>query len=173
MQPIIKTKRFILRPPQKSDAGSLAKNINDKEIARNTISIPYPYKPKDARRWIAKNIRARKNKKLKEINFIIDIDGEAVGGVGLVNIEGHEAEIGYWLGRTYWGKGIMSEAIKVVTKFAFSKLGRARVYAYIFPFNKASMRVLEKAGYKFEGILRKNTKKYGRFIDDYLFAKVK
>jgi len=67
----------------------------------------------------------------------------------------------------------MTQAVKLVTKFGFEKLKLRRIYAYIFSFNKASMRVLEKNGYKLEGILKKDTKKDNKFLDCYLFAKVK
>ena len=107
------------------------------------------------------------------MNFAIDIEGKVIGGIGLDNIEGHEAEIGYWLGQQYSGKGIMTSAVKLVTEYGFSRLGLSRIYAYVFTFNKASARVLEKAGYKYEGKLRKNVLKEGRLIDNLLFAKVK
>jgi len=107
------------------------------------------------------------------INFVIDIDGRVVGSIGFSNIEGHKAEIGAWLAEKYWNRGIMTEAARLATKFGFEKLKLKRIYAYTFSFNKASMKVLKKNGYKFEGILRKNIKKDNKFFDDYLFAKVK
>jgi len=171
--PILKSKQFILRPFQKGDEKSLAKNINNKKIHRNTLDIPYPYTLKDAKEWINKNLKETKKKKPSMINFVIDINGEVAGSVGFSNIKEHKAEIGYWLAEKYWGKGIMSEAVKLVTKFGFNKLKLKRIYAYVFPFNKASMRVLEKNGYKLEGVLRKNVKKGTKFLDDYLFAKIK
>ena len=169
----IPSKTFILRSFKKGDEDSLQKHINDKEIARNTLRIPYPYTLKDARSWISHNIKEDRKRNKTEINFAIDIDGKVIGGIGLDNIEGHEAEIGYWLGQQYSGKGIMTSAVKLVTEYGFSRLGLSRIYAYVFTFNKASARVLEKAGYKYEGKLRKNVLKEGRLIDNLLFAKVK
>ena len=162
-----------MRPFRRGDEKSLAENINNKKIYRNTLSIPYPYTLKDAQEWVMKNLKELKKKKPAMINFVIDINGGVAGSVGLSKIEGHKAEIGYWLAEKYWNKGIMSEAVKLVTKFGFDKLKLKRIYAFVFCFNKASMRVLEKVGYKFEGILKKNSKKDGKFIDDYLFAKIK
>ena len=170
---IIKSKDFILRPFKKGEKDSLAENINNKKIYRNTLNIHYPYTSKDAKGWIAKNLKEAKKGKPTEVNFVIDIRGGVAGSVGFSKIDGHKAEIGYWLGEKYWGQGVMTEAVKLVTKFGFKKLKFKRIYAYVFPWNKASMRVLEKVGYKLEGILRKHVKKDNKFIDGYLFAKVR
>ena len=170
---IIRSKKFILRPFKKGDEQSSIRNINNKKIARNTLSIPYPYKLKDAHFWINHNLKLNKKKKKSEINFAIDIDNEVIGGIGLNKIEPHMAEIGYWIGENYWRQGIMTLAVKLVTRYAFTKLGLKRVYAYVFLFNKASVRVLEKAGYKYEGRLRKNVLKNNKLIDVLVFAKIK
>jgi len=170
---IIKSKHFILRPFRRRDEESLVENINNKKIYRNTLRIPYPYKLKDARWWINHNLKLNKNKKKHEINFAIEINGEVIGGIGLDKIYGHCAEIGYWLGEKYWGRGIMTEAVKLVTKYGFEKLGLRRIYAFTFLFNKASAAVLKNTGYKYEGRLRKHVKKGDKFMDDLLFAKVR
>jgi len=170
---IIKSNKFILRPFKRGDENSLKENINNKKIYRNTLSIPYPYTLKDAKDWITKNLKEMKRKRPNMINFAIDINGEVVGGIGLRKIEGHKAEIGYWLAEKYWGQGIMTKAVKLVTEFGFKKLKLKRIYAYVFSWNKPSMGVLEKAGYKLEGILRKDVKKNNKFIDTFLFAKVR
>jgi [ribosomal protein S5]-alanine N-acetyltransferase len=170
---IIKTARFTLRPFRKSDLPSFVKHINDKTIAARTDApIPYPYTMKDAEQWYRKmRNRARKKGSLVK-EFAIDIDGEAVGCIAIFP-NGHTAGIGYWLGRAYWNKGIMTEAVKEISKYGFNELGLRRIHASTFPQSKASMRVLEKAGYKFEGILRKNIKKGDKYIDEHLFAKVR
>jgi len=170
---IIKTKHFTLRPYRKSDLESIARHINDRAISRNTLSIPYPYSLKDAKEWYRKMRNAARRKKRDRFDFGIDIGGEIVGGIGIFEISGHKAEIGYWLSRKHWGKGIMTNVVRELTKYGFDQLGLRRIYACVFPHNKASMRVLEKAGYKFEGILRKNVKLRGKLIDEYLFAKVR
>jgi len=171
---ILKGEKFILRLFKKSDAKALAKNGNNKEVYNNTLRIPHPYTLKDAREWIEKNIREDKNKERKMINFVIDIDGELVGSIGFSGIEKeHKAELGYWLGEDYWGKGIITEAIKIVEKYGFRELGLKRIQAQVFAFNKGSARVLEKNNYKLEGILRKDVKKDGKYIDAYVYSKVK
>ncbi len=171
--PVIESKQFILRPFKQKDAQSLKKYINNEKIYKNTLHIPYPYTIKDARKWLKKVLKQRKKKNPNQINFAIDMDSQVVGSIGLKEIEGHKAELGYWLAEKHWGKGIMTEAVKIVTNFGFDKLGLRRIYAYVFTFNKGSIRVLEKAGYKQEGILKKHVKKEDKFMDDYLFAKVK
>jgi RimJ/RimL family protein N-acetyltransferase len=170
---IICSKRFVLRPFKKGDEKSMIKNINDRTIAKNTLRIPYPYKLKDARWWINHNFKLDKNKKKHEINFAVEINGEVAGGIGLDKIYSHSAEIGYWLGKDYRRKRIMTEVVKLVTEYAFQKLKLRRVYAFVFLWNKASSSVLKKNGYKFEGKLRKHVKKGGKLLDNLLFAKVK
>lgn len=170
---VIRSKKFILRPFRRGDEQSLIKNINDRVVARNTLTIPYPYRLKDAKWWINRNLKLNRQKKKTSINFAIEIAGEVVGGIGLGKICGHSAGIGYWLGKKYRGQGIMTEAVKLVTKYSFEKLGLRRIYAFVFLWNKASAAVLKKNGYKFEGKLRKHAKKGNKFLDDLLFAKVK
>ena len=170
---IIKTRKFILRPYKKGDKVSLAKNINNKKIYRNTLRIPYPYTLKDAKEWINKNLKEYKKKKSTEINFAIDINGKVVGGIGFEEIESHQAEIGYWLVPKYHNKGIMTLALRKVTKLGFKKLKLRRIYACVFPFNKSSMIILEKNGYQLQGVLRKEIKKGDKLLDAYLFAKAK
>lgn len=163
----------MLRPFRKNDEFSLRKNISNRKIYRYTLTIPYPYTPEDAVDWVKKNLEEIKKRKPKKINFVIDINDEVVGSVGFSEIERHKAELGYWLGEQYWGEGLMTEAVKLATEFGFGTMKLRRIYARVFLSNKASMRVLEKNGYKLEGILRKDAKKDNKFIDEYLFAKVK
>lgn len=171
---LAENKRFILRTIQKGDEFDIAKYINDKIISRNTLTIPFPYKLEDAKEWVGKCLKNQKKKELKEFSFAIVIDGEVVGSVGIHKIEkNHKGEIGYWLARKHWGKGIVPEAVKIVTDFGFKKLKLRRIYAHVYPFNLPSMRVLEKNSYKFEGIMKKEAKKGKKYIDSHLFAKVK
>ncbi|MFA6428273.1 MAG: GNAT family N-acetyltransferase [Candidatus Buchananbacteria bacterium] len=168
---IIQTKDFILRPLRLSDAADIARNINDKVITRNTLTIPYPYTLKMAKAWLRKELREAKSG--PGLMFAIEISDEDVGCISFHNLDGHKAELGYWLARQYWGRGIMTKAVKEITKYGFIELGLRRIQASVFPFNKASQRILVKAGYKFEGILRKNVVKQGRLLDECVYAKVK
>ena len=167
---IIKTKRFVLRPYKKSDKADLIKNINDKDIARFMSKVPHPYRHKDADIFLKKAL----NKKRKDggSNLAIEIDGELVGGCK-VHRDGHQAEIGYWLAKKHWGKGIATEVAKELAKYGFGKMKLKRLTAKVFLPNKASARVLEKNGVKLEGILKKVLAKGGKYYDVYLFARVK
>jgi len=167
MNKTIKSKNFTLRPYKKGDEESLIKNINDKDIYKYTVRIPYPYTSKHAKQWIYHP----KNK--ADINFAIDIRRRVVGGIGLRNITKYKAEIGYWLGKKYWNKGIMTKALKLVTNYGFNKLKLKRIYCQVFSKNKASSRILEKIGYKREGFMRKYHLKDGKLLDSISYAKIK
>jgi len=171
---IIHSKGFKLRPIEKGDEYSLVKNINNKKIAGNMSHIPYPYKLRDARLWVSKNLRmTRKGEKV--LDFVIDSQGEAIGMIGLEidKTNRYKAQFGYWLGERYWRQGIMTEAVKIFTDYAYKKLKIKRLFAEVFASNKASARVLKRAGYKLEGVLKKNSLKNNKLVDDLIFAKVK
>ncbi|MFA5926209.1 MAG: GNAT family N-acetyltransferase [Parcubacteria group bacterium] len=173
---VIRGKKFILRPLKMGDAQSITENANDKMVSRGMGHMPYPYKLKDAEGFLAEVMKDYKRKKPDHFRLAIEIDGKAVGVIGLhvwQKRESHRAEIGYWIGKKYWGKGIVSEAVGKVVKCGFDNLKFFRIYAHVVPFNKASMKVLKKNKFKFEGILKKNAKKDNKFIDHCLFAKVK
>ena len=109
-------------------------------------------------------------------HFAIAVDGKAVGGIGFhpgKDVGRRTAEIGYWLGEPYWGRGIVSEALRAVTEHAFAKHDLVRLQAHVFEWNTASARVLEKAGYTREARLRKSVTKEGRTVDSYLYALVR
>lgn len=174
MKYIFKNKTFGLREYQKGDAESIAENASDRDIARNTIVIPYPYTLEEARKWVKYNVRNYKNKNKKWISFAIEVDGIAVGSIAINEMEAnHKGEMGYWLGKKYRGRGIMSYAVKEFTDYVFKNFKLKRIYAGVFLHNKASVRVLEKAGFKLEGLLKKDLMKDGKYIDHYLYAKVK
>lgn len=167
--------KFKIRKFRKGDEESLRKNINDKEIYKNTLTVPHPYKKKDAKNWVKHNIKLDKIKNPNEINFVVDINGQVAGSIGFIKIDrkNNNAEVSYWLAKRYWNKGIMTNAVKKAVRFGFEKLKLVRVYAFTFVFNRASQKVLKKAGFQFEGKLIKNVKKKGKYYDDLLFAKIK
>lgn len=170
----IKTKQFTLRPFKMADARDLARNIDDIAIIRCLALDIYPYKLQDAKNYLTKNLPEYKKKIPQNQTFAIEINGEVVGSVGLHKIViGHKAEIGYWLARKHWGQGIMTKVVKLITAFAFKKYKLRRIYAKVYLFNKGSKGVLENNGFKVEGVLKKDVKKFGKFIDAYILAKVK
>jgi RimJ/RimL family protein N-acetyltransferase len=152
-----------------SDAPSLARHANNRKIWRNLRDFfPHPYTLDDARRWIESTTAADAT-----TSFAIEVDGEAVGGIGLHpgrDVHRRSAEIGFWLGEPFWGRGIMTEAVQAVTRHAFDVLGLSRVHASVFEWNTASARVLEKAGYTLEATLRRAVVKDGKTIDALLYA---
>ena len=159
-----------LREFRKGDEPSLVRHANNRNVWLNLRdAFPFPYTPADARHWI----------KLATTNgfnyvFAIDVEGFAVGAIGLhpgVDVHRHSAEIGYWLSEEYWGRGIATEAVQVVTNYAFTTLGMSRVHAEVFHWNAASMRVLEKAGFVREGLLKKSAIKDQQWVDEVVFAK--
>ena len=133
--------------------------------------FPFPYEKEQARTflgWIAKQP--------SPTVWAIEVDGEAVGGIGIElhsDVERVSAEIGYWLGEAMWGRGIATEALTAVTAEAFTRFDITRLYAVPFADHAASVRVLEKAGYVREGHLRRSAIKNGTVRDQLLFAAYK
>jgi len=159
----------VVRSWLEEDADSLPRHANDREIWLNLRdAFPHPYGVADARAFIT---MARERR--PETLFAIEIDGQAAGGIGFSlhpDVERVSAEIGYWLGRAYWGRGITTEALTAVTAFAVRTHGLTRVYALPFAWNAASCRVLEKAGYVLEARLRRSALKDGQIIDQLQYA---
>lgn len=161
--------KSLLREWKPGDEESLVRHANNRDIWRNVRdAFPHPYTLADAKRWIE-----IANPAGPVINFAIVVDVAAVGGIGLVlkdDVFRRSAEIGYWLGERYWSRGIVTEAVRAVTDYAFATFDLCRVYAGVFEWNPASMRVLEKAGYEFECRLRKSITKDGETIDELIYA---
>ena len=169
----VTAKDFKLRHFRLGDADAIVKHANNRKIYRPTVDMPYPYHRRDAVEWIEQNHSEEARKRPGMMSLAIVVDGEAVGCIGLSDIEGHKAGVGYWLAEEHWGRGIMTRALKLTTRHALGEMGLRRLYAEVFLFNRASMRVLEKAGYKREGVLRKEVEKDGRLYDMALYAKVR
>ena len=170
----IKTERLVLRPYRPADVDDLYRNVQDKRIHAMTAALPHPYTKKNAVEWIAmNNATAHRKKKKDRLAFAVEYKKEVVGSIGLHKLEAHKAEIGYWLAPHAWGKGLMTEAVSAVTKYALGTLKLRRIYATAFVNNKASQRVLEKAGYRHEGLMKNSHLKNGRCVDATLYAKVK
>jgi ribosomal-protein-alanine N-acetyltransferase len=165
----LELKNCIVRSYRTHDAETLAAQANNRKIWQNLRDgFPHPYTIENADLFIQKAIRAD-----PETNFAICIEQHAVGGIGFTlhtDIERVSAEIGYWLGEPFWGRGVVTEALKAVTRYAMEKHDLTRLYAVPFETNPASHRVLEKAGYRLEGRMRKSAMKDGKIIDQLLYA---
>lgn len=151
------------------DRDAIVRYGNNRKVSINLRDrFPYPYTARDARNWLDMVVDTK-----PATNFAIDIAGEAVGGIGFTprnDVERRSAEIGYWLGEQFWGRGIATEALIAVTEYAFANFDLCRLYAHVFDWNPASARVLEKAGYEFEGRLKKSVTKDGQTIDQLMYA---
>ena len=161
-----------LRGFRHGDETSLQENANNTAVSRNLRdSFPSPFTVNDAFNWISLNRSPQ-----APLNLAITVNDQVVGGVGIVHqtdIYRLNAEIGYWLGEPFWNKGIMSEAVSAMVDYAFSNFQVIRIYAGVFDCNKASMRVLEKAGFHKEAVHRKAIFKNGKIIDEHLFSILK
>lgn len=168
----IQLDRFLLRPWRGADAESLARYANNRKVWRNlSDAFPHPYSAKDAKEWLAK---IRDDSPVR--CFAIELGGDAVGSIGVfprADVYRRSAEIGYFLGEPFWGRGIMTEAVEACTRHAFDAFDIVRVQAGIFEWNVASMRVLEKCAYVREGVLRKSVWKDGELVDSMLYARLR
>jgi RimJ/RimL family protein N-acetyltransferase len=168
---VLEAPSCVLRPWRSSDAAALAEHANSKDIGHNLRDgFPFPYGYEDALRFIAHAVALE-----PLCRFAIVVQGEAVGSIGFVlhpNVERVSAEIGYWLGERFRGRGLMTEAVRAITRYAITAHGLTRVFAVPYEWNPASFRVLEKAGFTCEGRMRRSAIKDGRVIDQLLYAYV-
>jgi len=169
-QAVLRTARLVLRPFRSADAERVRSLIDDPEIARNTLTIPHPYPAGLAEQWISTHAPDWSSGR-KGVWAVCLADGELVGACGLHFEPAHKrAELGYWIARGHWGRGIATEAVRALVEHAFDDLALERVYAHHFTWNPASGRVLEKAGLRREGLLRAYVQKDGRAEDNVLYG---
>jgi RimJ/RimL family protein N-acetyltransferase/ubiquinone/menaquinone biosynthesis C-methylase UbiE len=168
----LQLKRCELRNWCRDDIASLVENANDKEVWSNLRdAFPHPYTIANAIEWVA---TVSTNEPVTHL--AIAVDGHAVGGISLTlqgDISRKSAEIGYWLGRRHWGKGIMTEAVTAFTQYGFKTFDLCRIFAVPLEGSIASTKVLEKAGYNYEGKMRKAAIKEGKILDQLLYAAVR
>ncbi len=168
----ITLKKCELRSFRESDAVTLALHANNRNIWLNLRdAFPHPYIEDHAREFIRTTLEA-----LPESHFAITVDGKAVGAIGFrlhKDVERVSAEVGYWLSESLWGRGIATEALVAMTQYAIETYELTRVYAMPFEWNPASMRVLEKAGYKLDVRMSRSAIKDGKIVDQFLYAFVR
>lgn len=161
----------LLRPWRTEDLDSLVANASHADVARGLRDrFPYPYTGDDGRAWLARAVDE------SDRAWAVEVDGNAVGGVSLhpgVDVHRHSAELGYWLGRRWWGRGLMSAIIGTFAPRAMSVFRLHRLYATVYANNPASMRVLEKAGFEREGVQKSAVVKRGELLDIVMFARVR
>ena len=154
------------------DAVTIARLCDNPKIWNNLRDyVPSPYGLKDAEDFITHCLVEH-----PQTTFAIEYEGELVGVIGLEtqsDVYKLTAEIGYWIGEDYWNLGISTRAIRLISEYGFSQLGLVRIFAGVFDYNKASQRVLEKAGFHLEGVLRKALFKNNQIFDEYRYALIK
>jgi RimJ/RimL family protein N-acetyltransferase len=163
--------RSEVRSWRAADLDSLVRYADNRNIWINLRDrFPHPYGHTEGRRFL----RAAR-RMMPETFFAIAVGGLAVGGIGYVlqhDVERVSAEVGYWLGEPFWGRGIATEALAAVTRYAIAQHQLTRMFAVPFAFNAASCRVLEKAGYVLEARLRRSAIKDGQIVDQFQYAYV-
>jgi len=163
--------RCAVRPWRMSDADAVVRHANNASVAKQLRDrFPHPYTRANAAAFLKSAVTSG-----DVSNLAIEVDGEAVGAIGYVrgsDVERYSAEIGYWLGEEFWGRGIVSEALALVSEHAFVTINLLRLFALPFADNVASIRVLEKAGYVREAILRSSSVKFGHPRDQALYARI-
>ena len=166
----LRLKRCTIRPWRLDDAESLAKHANNRRVWLGLRDLfPHPYSIDDAHEFLRIATTQQPT-----TNFCIEIEGSAAGGIGIrsgQDVHRHVAEFGYWLGEEFWGHGVMTEAVPAFVDYCFKEFSLNRIFAMPHSNNPASARVLEKAGFIFEGRLRNNVVKHGKILDSLLFAK--
>lgn len=160
-----------IRKWELADAKDLAAALSNVKIQDNLRDgLPYPYTEQDGIDYISAMLSADEN---DTFAFAITVEGKVIGSIGVFrqgNIHRQTAEVGYYIAEEYWGKGIMTEAIKQTCKYVFDNSDIIRIYAEPFAYNVASCRVLEKAGFQYEGTLRKNAVKNDKVIDMKMYS---
>lgn len=161
----------VIRDWSPADKPDLVRYADNRRVWRNlTHLFPNPYTEADADKWF--EVLAAMP---EPTHWAIEVDGHAVGGIGVSVGEGvfaRKADLGYWLGEPYWGRGIMTDAASAVATYAMDTFGLVRLEAAVFAWNPASMRVLEHCGFTREGVCRAAVFKDGQFIDEVDYALV-
>ena len=165
--PTLETDRLRIRPYSEADIPELLLLIGTKEVAATTLRIAHPYAEQDARRFLE---FATEPGKLWLAITLRD-DGRQIGGIGLRIEEQHQhAELGYWLGVPYWGKGYATEAARELLRYGFEELKLHRIFATHFKHNPASGNILKKLGMRYEGCQREHLLKWGEFVDSEMYG---
>ena len=159
----------VLRPWSAADKATLVRIADNRKVWRNLMDrFPHPYTEADADAWLATAQQPGRS-----VHLAIEVDGSPAGGIGAIALEDNyraTARFGYWLGEPYWGKGYATAAVRAMLAHLAAEKRFARLEAPVFAWNPQSMRVLEKAGFAREGLLRRSVTKDGELIDSVLYA---
>jgi RimJ/RimL family protein N-acetyltransferase len=170
-RPSLRTERLLLRPFALADAPEVQRLAGEKDIAAATLAVPHPYGDGMAESWISTHQATFDGGTQVVFAITRQRDGALVGAIGLeITREHAHAELGYWIGKPYWGQGYATEAARAAVGYGFERLGLNRIFAYHFVRNPASGRVLRKIGMTYEGCLRRHIQKWGAFEDLACYA---
>jgi len=169
----LQTERLALRVYALSDIPALMPLIGAREVAATTLRIPHPYAESDAQDFIAGTQEEFSAGSGLRLGIVVRESDTLCGGVGLrIEPDHRRAELGYWIGVPYWGKGYATEAARAVVEYGFGTLRLHRIFASHFANNPASARVLRKIGMRHEGSLRARVLKWGEFLDLEMYGMV-
>lgn len=173
--PTLFTERLILSQPTVSDTEDLVFQMNStSEISENTLTLPYPYLKQHADFWFQMADYSFKKKEAFVFGIREKENQKLIGGIGLhLDVANNKAEVGYWLGKSFWNNGYATEALQRILKFGFEELLLHKIYASHFLHNPASGKVLEKNGFEFEAILKQEIFKNGAYLDLRRFSILK
>lgn len=160
---------------RRSDQDALIEFLNDRDVIATTVRIPFPYTAASAEEWFTIVEAITRENGLPLRWAIRNESDKLIGDIGFEprGDFSHKAELGYWLAKPFWGRGIMTAVVKTICQHGFENLGLARITAHVFHFNVASARVLEKCGFEQEGYMKKHYLKDGQFIDAKAYGLVK
>ncbi len=168
--------QYFISDIEVGDKSAYIEHLQERQIYEQTLAIPFPYTEANADWWINFNLEATKAQGGRSTNWAIRrADGYLIGGIGFIDLKigkSFKSELGYWLAKPYWGKGIMTRAVQKVLEVGFGEFGLARITASVFEFNIGSARVLEKTGFQLEGHLRSHYQKDGKLFDGRIYAKL-
>ena len=173
-QPTLETERLVIRPFCDTDANAVQSLLQSREIAANTASIEHPYPEGAAALWIATHAGCWARGESAVFAMVEKHQlGQVRGAIGLeIHARDENAELGYWVGEPWWGRGYATEAAEAVLQFGFSVLGLRKIYAHHHAKNPASGRVMQKVGMEQEGYMKCHVKKWGRFEDVIYYGKL-
>jgi len=165
--PTLSTERLVLSQPTISDLEDVVFQMNStSEISENTLSLPFPYREENAHFWFKMAEDGFVNKDAFIFGIREKENLKLIGAIGLhLDSGNYKAEVGYWLGKSFWNKGYVSEALQKILKFGFEELNLNKIYASHFLHNPASGKVLEKNGFVYEGTLYQEILKNNQFLD--------
>lgn len=166
--------RIDLARPEPSQTSAFVRLLNEPSVARWTLHMPFPYARKDAQDWLKRARNLRRSGGSLPTTIVRRSDGTVLGGAGLhrIDSEGARAEVGYWLGREYRGCGYATEAVNVLLTVGFTRLGLHRIEARILSGNSASIGVVRRCGFRYEGRLRDEVRKDGEWRASLLYSRL-